>query len=251
MARLDNSSRQKFLDYMGKQRGGQGFTGEQFQQFNQDEQAFAAGFPDFAKMGQQPTQPSGQQNGQVVVQPLPAQKQTIVPPQGVTGGGQVQQPDQNQQSQDEWQGAFNSSYGQPNFNAGLDINLDGKIDFNDYQQYNANGGQKNIYSNRNSAGVYVDEKGNPIGVTQPGNDPGDDVVFGGGPRFEGGFRAPGGNFLGVDGSFSPGGGQFTGGGFQPGGQQPGGSPASGISLDQIFADPRFAKSVRTKWFSRY
>jgi Flp pilus assembly pilin Flp len=239
MARLDNSSRQKFLDYMGKQRGGQGFTGEQFQQFNQDEQAFAAGFPDFAKMGQQPTQPSGQQNGQVVVQPLPAQKQTIVPPQGVTGGGQVQQPDQNQQSQDEWQGAFNSSYGQPNFNAGLDINLDGKIDFNDYQQYNANGGQKNIYSNRNSAGVYVDEKGNPIGVTQPGNDPGDDVVFGGGPRFEGGFRAPGGNFLGVDGSFSPGGGQFTGGGFQPGGQQPGGSPASGISLDQIFADPRF------------
>jgi hypothetical protein len=51
MARLDNSSRQKFLDYMGKQRGGQGFTGEQFQQFNQDEQGFAAGFPDFAKMG--------------------------------------------------------------------------------------------------------------------------------------------------------------------------------------------------------
>ena len=291
MARLDNSSRQKFLDYMGKQRGGQGFTGEQFQQFNQDEQGFAAGFPDFAKMGAQPTpqpppmpnagsaagaamgimpqqnqayidnynaqlqqspwlgmkvqqqnvsQPGGQQDGQVVVQPLPAQKQTIVPPQGVTGGGQVQQPDQNQQSQDEWQGAFNSSYGQPNFNAGLDINLDGKIDFNDYQQYNANGGQKNIYSNRNSAGVYVDEKGNPIGVTQPGNDPGDDVVFGGGPRFEGGFRAPGGNFLGVDGSFSPGGGQFTGGGFQPGGQQPGGSPGSGISLDQLFADPRFA-----------
>jgi hypothetical protein len=291
MARLDNSSRQKFLDYMGKQRGGQGFTGEQFQQFNQDEQAFAAGFPDFAKMGQQPTQPSGQQNGQVVVQPLPAKQDpaprmaqptqyapkqpqhysnnpgptftppssfqpggdmffalgggpatrpSIIPQQGVTGGGQVQPPNQNQQSEDEWQGAFNSSYGQPNFNAGLDINLDGKIDFNDYQQYNANGGQKNIYSNRNSAGVYVDEKGNPIGVTQPGNDPGDDVVFGGGPRFEGGFRAPGGNFLGVDGSFSPGGGQFTGGGFQPGGQQPGGSPASGISLDQIFADPRFA-----------
>ena len=242
MARLDNSSRQKFLNYMNDKGG---FTGDQFSQFQADEQSFVNGFPDFAKMGQQPApqpvQPN-QQNGTptVPVQPLPpAQKQTIVPPQGVTGGGQVQPPNQNQQSQDEWQGAFNSSYGQPNFNAGLDINLDGKIDFNDYLQYNANGGQKNIYSTRNANGVYVDENGNPIGVTQQGNDPGDDQVFGGGPRMQPGMGFPGGfNFGGFDmgGNFT---GYQPGGGQQPGGA-PGGSPTSGITIDQIFADPRFA-----------
>jgi hypothetical protein len=74
MARLDNSTRQQFLDYMGKQRGGQGFTGAQFQAFNQDEQAFAGGFPDFSSMAQQPVQPGGQQNGQVAVAPLPPQQ---------------------------------------------------------------------------------------------------------------------------------------------------------------------------------
>ena len=71
MARLDNSTRQQFLDYMGKQRGGAGFTADQFQSFNQDKQGFAGGFPDFSSMAQQPVQPGGQQNGQVAVAPLP------------------------------------------------------------------------------------------------------------------------------------------------------------------------------------
>jgi len=330
MARLDNSTRQSFLDQMGKQRGGQGFTGEQFKRFNQDQKSFAAGFPDFAKMGQQPAPVQADQpNGLTIVKPLPQQQgqlgggvgqpsggqllggqqsfdsnqrsefnnwmgqqrggqgftgeqfqqyqnnpdafiaqsgwtpgssaptqqaqpagqgqnaskpTTIVPPQGVTGGGQVQQPNQNQHSQDEWQGAFNSSYGQPNFNAGLDINLDGKIDFNDYQQYNANGGQKNIYLNRNNNGVYVDENGNPIGVTQPGNDPRDDQVFGGGPRPQPGLGAPGAGGGGIIPGGQPGGNTGGGGlpGQQPGGGQPGGSPVSGMTIDDIFADPRFA-----------
>ena len=71
MARLDNSTRQQFLDFMNKQRGGQGFTGAQFQAFNQDEQAFAGGFPDFASMAQGPAPMTPAPNGQVAVAPLP------------------------------------------------------------------------------------------------------------------------------------------------------------------------------------
>jgi hypothetical protein len=92
MARLDNSSRQKFLDYMNDKGG---FSGDQFSQFQADEQSFAGGFPDFASMGQQPTpqpvQPSGQQNGQVVVQPLP-QRQDVQQTATATSFAPMQQP---------------------------------------------------------------------------------------------------------------------------------------------------------------
>jgi hypothetical protein len=47
MPRLGSTTRQRFLTHMGKQRGGKGFTGEQYKSFNKDEDAFASSFAGF------------------------------------------------------------------------------------------------------------------------------------------------------------------------------------------------------------
>ncbi len=131
-----------------------------------------------------------------VTLPAPAAKQSIIPPNvsGGVGGFQSTPVTQN-----EWMTGFNSAFGDDNFNAGLDINLDSKIDFNDFQAFMSNGQQKNIFSTRNSAGIYVDENGLPIGVTQNGNDTSDDQSSGGGGGGVGGGGGAGNVSLGFTG----------------------------------------------------
>ena len=115
-------------------------------------------------------------------------------------------------------------------------------------------GSSNRFPGHQAGTIERDANGNPIGVTQSGNNPLDDKVYGGGQRLQPGAQAPGQGTLGtadrdrllamlgrnpdlsfIGGNGGPGGG--TGSPAQPGGG--GGSPLGGFDINQLFQDPRF------------
>ncbi len=85
--------------------------------------------------------------------------------------------------QQDFAASFNSTVGQPNYDPRFDMDGNGVINSADQIAFAQNGMQ----------GVNVFNAGQPSdNPTNIGNDPSDDVVYGGGPRFEGGYNAPGG-----------------------------------------------------------
>jgi hypothetical protein len=171
------------------------------------------GYGAFGAPAQQPAQqsPAPQQTGgmppppppppQGFPQQQPATKTagTTPPPLKETFGAQLTEtglPFAPQINFDDFQAAFNTT------NPQFDLNRDGTVNFADFLQAT----QTNRFNNQ--AGVFP----NPNApVTQSGNNPSDDQIITGGPRFQPGMRAPGGIFQSSGNYNMPDGGASTAG----------------------------------------